>query len=71
MLFHFVEKGNGEFGEMNIMVNLFPNTILCQIRGDIIELSKVLARANDKLEKKLTDKISNIEIEIDNLYNYC
>ena len=61
----FINKDQGELLEITIDNDLFLNTLLCQIRGETIKISKKLTRERNKQENDLTKIITNLEIEID------
>ena len=65
----FVSNENGESLELLIPVTLFLETLLCQLRGQIIKFSKTLKKKETESERKLTLDIERLNIEIDSGIN--
>ena len=57
----FIRTDLGEFPEIKISDTLFMDSLLCQLRGAIIDLSKILKKQERMEEKLLLDKIAQLE----------
>ena len=62
---NFVKHDNGELLEIMISDTLFLETLLCQLRGQIIKFSKNLKREEKKEENILSTEIKNLQESID------
>ena len=65
----FVALDKGETLEINITSTLSLETLLCQMRGQIIKFSKKIKRRETELEENLTTSIKKLQEEIDSDYN--
>ena len=61
----FVEQDYGENLEISISSTLFLETLLCQLRGQIIKFSKYLKKKETEAEKSLVSSIKTLQEEID------
>ena len=55
----FIMADNGEFLELTISDTLFLETLLCQLRGQIIKFSKNVKREERREETTLTSELKN------------
>ena len=67
---NFVSNENGESLELLIPVTLFLETLLCQLRGQIIKFSKTLKKKETESERKLMIDIERLNVEIDSGLNH-
>ena len=61
----FIMTDNGEFLELMISDTLFLETLLCQLRGQIIKFSKNIKREERREEDTLTSEIKSLQESID------
>ena len=61
----FIMSDNGEFLELTISDTLFLETLLCQLRGQIIKFSKNVKREERREENTLTHEIKKLQESID------
>ena len=61
----YIAQDNGENLEISISSTLFLETLLCQLRGQIIKFSKNLKRKETEAEKTLVASINTLQEEID------
>ena len=61
----FIMADNGEFLELTISDTLFLETLLCQLRGQIIKFSKNVKREERREETTLTSEIKKLQESID------
>ena len=58
---NFIKMDDGRCLELSIQDSLFLETLLCQIRGEVIRFSKKLAKSERQLENTLFDEITCLE----------
>ena len=61
----FVARDKGETLEISISSTLFLETLLCQMRGQIIKFSKTIKKIETEMEEILTNSIKHLQEEID------
>ena len=65
----YINNNHGDSLELNISDTLFLDTLLCQLRGAIIDFSKNLFKKRESGGKKIIDHITRFELETETNLN--